>query len=71
MLNVMPYSTIKRLGKSYKDLKETNMTMLNFTRGSTLTLGCLIAELIVRSRITNTMFFMVNAKPGYDMLLGR
>ena len=45
MLNVIPYSTVKRLGKSYKDLKETNMSMSNFTRGSTLTLGCLIAEL--------------------------
>ena len=39
VLNVMPFRTIKRLGKSHKDLKETNMTTSNFTRGCTLALG--------------------------------
>ena len=67
MLNIMPYSTIKRLGESCKDLKVTNMTMLNFTGGSTLTLGFLIAKLIVRTRMTNTVFFVVDAKPGYTV----
>ena len=33
ILNVMPYSIVKKLGKSHKDLKETNMTMSNFTGG--------------------------------------
>lgn len=35
MLNVVSYSTVKKLGKSREDLKETNMTMFNFTGGST------------------------------------
>ena len=65
MLNVMPYSTVKRLGKSRKDLKENNMTMSNFTRESTPALGFLIAKLIVGFRTTNTMFFIVDAKQGY------
>ena len=47
LLNVMPYSMVKKLWKSYKDLKEINMTMSNFTRGSTPVLGFLITELIV------------------------
>ena len=64
MLNVMLDSTIKKLRKSYKDLKETNMPMSNFTGESTPTLGFLIIELTVGSRTTNTMFFVVNAKPG-------
>ena len=71
VLNIMPYSTVKRLGKSRKDLKETNMTMSNFTRGSTLALGFLSIELIVGSRTTNTMFFMVDGKLGYTVLLDK
>ena len=71
VLNIIPYSMVKKLGKSRKDLKETNMTMFNFTGGSTPILGFLIAELIVGSRTTNTVFFVVDAKPGYTILLGR
>ena len=71
MLNVMPYSTVRKLGKSHKDLKETNTTMSNFTGGSTLALGFLIAELTVGPKTTNTVFFVVNAKPGYSVFLGR
>ena len=71
VLNVMPYNTVKKLGKSHKDLKETNMTMSNFIGGSTLVLSFLIAKLTVGSRITNTMFFIVDAKLGYAILLGK
>ena len=42
VFNVMPYSTVEKLGKSPKDFKKTNMTMSNFTRGSTLALGFLL-----------------------------
>ena len=34
VLNVMPCSTVNKLGKNHKDLKETNMTMSNFIGGS-------------------------------------
>ena len=71
MLNVIPRSKVKRLGKSHKDNKETNMTVSNFTERSTPALGFLIAELKVRSRTTNIVFFIVDAKLGYVMLLGR
>ena len=62
---------IKKLGKSSKDLKETNMTMSNFTRESTPILGFLIVELTVGSKTTNNVFFVVDTKLGYTILLGR
>ena len=71
MFNVMPYSTVEKLRKSHKDLKKTNIIMSNFTGESTLAVGCLIAELTVGSRITNTLFFVVDGRPGYTILLGR
>ena len=71
MLNIMPYSTFKRLGKSHKDLKETNMTISNFTRASTPALGFLIVELTMGSKMTNIVFFVMDSKPGYTVLLCR
>ena len=71
VFNMMPYSTVEKLGKSHKDLKKTNMTTSNLIEGSTPALGFLIAELIVGSRITNTLFFVVDARPRYTILLGR
>ena len=71
MLKMMPYSTVKKLGKSCKDLKETNMIMSNFTSESTLALGFLIAELTVGFRTTDAVFFVVDAKLGYIILLGK
>ena len=62
VLNVMPYNMVKKLGKSYKDLRGTDMTMSNFTKGSTPALGFLIAKLTVGSKLTNIVFFVVNAK---------
>ena len=71
VLNVMPYSTARKLGKSRKDLKETNMTMSNFIGGSTPALGFLITELTVGSKTTITAFFVADAKTGYTILLGK
>ena len=45
--------------------------MSNFTRGSTPPLGFLIAELTVESKTTNTVFFVMDAKPRYTILLGK
>ena len=32
VLNMMSYNMVKKLGKSYKDLKDTNMIMSNIIR---------------------------------------
>ena len=71
VLNMMSYSMVKKLGKSYKDLKDTNMIMSNIIRGSTPALSVLIVELKVGFRTTNTVFLVVDAKLRYTILLGR
>ena len=45
-MNVMPVGILKKLGKSQKDLKETNMKMTNFTGESIDALGFYIVELM-------------------------
>lgn len=58
-------------GKSKKDLIKTNMQMMTFTSNPTTAMGVLISEITI-GPITNTaMFFVVNAKSSYSVLLGR
>ena len=71
IINVIPLRILRKLGKTQKDLKETNMKMTNFTVESTDALGFYIAELIVGTKTSNTVFFVVDAKLGYYMLLRR
>ena len=71
VFNIIPYSTIEKLGKSYRDLKKTNMSLSSFTGESVLPLGFLVAEFSVGCRTSNTLFFMVDGRPGYNVLLGR
>ena len=47
------------------------MKMANFTRESIDTLQFCIAELIVETRTSSTVFFIVDAKLGYSLLLVR
>ena len=71
VFNVMPYSTVEKLGKSHKDLKKTDIIMSNFTGKITLALGCLITEFTVGSRTANTLVFVVDGRPGYIILLSK
>ena len=71
VFNMISYITVEKLRKSSKDLRKTNMAMSNFTGESTLALGFLIVELIVGSRKTSTLFFVINARLGYIILLRR
>lgn len=68
VLNVMPVSTLRKLGKTKEDLVSTNMKMTNFT-GETK--GVLVADVTVGSKTVSSSFFMVDAKTTYSILLGR
>ena len=47
------------------------MKVINITRESTEALGFYIAELTVGGKTSNIVFFVVDAKPRYSLLLGR
>ena len=64
-------SEFKEAMQDPKDLKETNKKMTIFNRESTDTLGFYIANLTIRSKTSNTVFFVVDAKHGYSLLFGR
>nr|CAD1831652.1 unnamed protein product [Ananas comosus var. bracteatus] len=71
MVNVMPTSFFKKLGKSKDELKPTDTIMTDFTGSGQQAKGVLTTELTVGSKTLRTAFFVVDADSYYNLLLGR
>nr|CAD1829482.1 unnamed protein product [Ananas comosus var. bracteatus] len=71
MVNVMPTSFFKKLGKGKNELKPTDMTTIDFTGNGQQARGVLTTELTVGSKTLRTAFFVVDADSHYNLLLGR
>jgi hypothetical protein len=70
-VNIMPYSVLRRLGRSSGDLIKTNVTLSDFNGQTSKAQGVLNVDLTVGSKIVPTSFFVVNSKSTYTVLLGR
>ena len=70
-VNIMPYSTLRRLGRSTEDLIKTNVTLNDFNGQSSETQGVLNVELTMSRKTIPTTFFIVGSKGAYSVLLGR
>ncbi len=70
MVNVMPTSFLKKIGKSEEELKPTDTMMTNFTGGDRAANGVLTIEITVGSKALRTTFFIVDLASHYNLLLG-
>jgi hypothetical protein len=70
-VNIMPYSVLRRLGRSIEDLIKTNVTLSDFNGQASKAQGVLNVDVIVGSRTVPTSFFIVSSKSMYTVLLGR
>ena len=70
-VNLMPYSVLRRLGRSSADLIKTNVTLNDFNGQPLEAMGVLNVELTVGRKTIPTSFFIVNSKSTYTVLLGR
>nr|CAD1840643.1 unnamed protein product [Ananas comosus var. bracteatus] len=71
MINFIPTSFFKKLGKSEDELKPTDTIMTDFTGSSKQAKGVLMTEITVGSKTLRTTFFVVDADSHYNLLLGR
>ena len=67
----MPYTTFHKLGKGPGDLIETNMMLKDFRGNAPKTRGAMNVELKIGSKTLLTMFFVIDRKGSYSLLLGR
>jgi hypothetical protein len=70
-VNIMPYSVLRRLGCSTRDLIKTNVTLSDFNGQTSEAQGVPNVDLTVGSKTVSTSFFVVNSKSTYTVLLGR
>jgi hypothetical protein len=70
-VNIMPYSVLRRLGRSTGDLIKTNVMLSDFNGQTSEAQGVLSVDLTVGNKTVLTSFFIVNSKSTYNVLLGR
>jgi len=70
-VNLMPYSTFRKLGKRIEDLCPTDIRLIDFSGNILVTKGAICVELTVGSKSLLTTFFVVDAEGTYSLLLGR
>jgi hypothetical protein len=70
-VNIMPYSVLRRLGRSAEDLIKTNITLSDFNGQALEAQDVLNVDLAVGSKTILTSFFIVSSKSTYTVLLGR
>ena len=70
-INLMSYSTFRKLGKRKEDLCPTDMRLIDFSGNILVTKGAIYVELTVGSKSLPTTFFVVDSKGTYSLLLGR
>ena len=70
-INLIPYTTFRKLGKGPGNLIKTDMMLKDFGGNASKTRGAMNVELTIRSKTLLTMFFVIDGKGSYGLLLGR
>jgi hypothetical protein len=70
-VNVMPYTTIRKLGMGPRDLTPTSIILNDFAGNPSDTKGCVHVDLMIGSKTLLTTFFVIEGKGAYSLLLGR
>jgi hypothetical protein len=70
-VNVMPYTTFRKLGMGPRDLTPTSIVLNDFAGNPSDTKGCVHVDLMIGSKTLLTTFFVIEGKGAYSLLLGR
>jgi hypothetical protein len=70
-VNVMPYTTFRKLGMGPGDLTPTSMVLNDFAGNPSDTKGFIHVDLMIGSKTFLTTFFVIEGKGAYSLLLGR
>jgi hypothetical protein len=70
-VNIMPYSVLRRLGRSAEYLIKTNIALSDFNGQASEAQVALNVDLTVGRKTVPTSFFIINSKSTYNVLLGR
>jgi hypothetical protein len=70
-VNLMPYTMLRKIGKSDEDLTQTDMMLVDFEGNVSPAQGAICVELTIGSKTLPTAFFVIKGRGSYNLLLGR
>ncbi|PIN26241.1 hypothetical protein CDL12_01008 [Handroanthus impetiginosus] len=70
-VNIMPKSTMKRLGILAKDLSRSRLTIQGFNQDGQKAIGMIRLDLMIGELKASTLFHVIDARTSYHLLLGR
>jgi hypothetical protein len=70
-VNVMPYTTFRKLGMGPGNLTPTSIILNDFAGNPSYTKGCVHVDLMTGSNTLLTTFFVIEGKGAYSLRLGR
>jgi hypothetical protein len=70
-VNVMLYTTFRKLGMGPGDLTPTSIILNDFAGNPSDTKGCVHVDLMIGSKTLLTTFFVIEGNGAYSLLLGR
>jgi hypothetical protein len=70
-VNVMSYTTFRKLGMGPGDLTPTSIVLNDFAQNPSDTKGCVHMDLMIGSKTLPMTFFVIEGKGAYSLLLGR
>jgi hypothetical protein len=70
-INVMSYTTFRKLGLGPGDLTPPSIVLNDFAGNPSDTKGCVHVDLMIGSKTLLATFFVIEGKGAYSLLLGR
>lgn len=71
VVNLMPLTLLKNMGKGEEDLRPHNMVLSNYEGKTSSILGVIQVELAVGTTTRMTLFMVIKSKANFNLLLGR
>jgi hypothetical protein len=71
VVNLMPYTMLRKIGKSGEYLTQTDMMLVDFEGNVSPAQGAIYVELNIGSKTLPTAFFVIKGRGSYNLLLGR
>jgi hypothetical protein len=71
VVNLMPYTMLRKIGKSGEYLTQTDMMLVDFEGNVSPAQGAIYVELTIGSKTLPTAFFVIKGRGSYNLLLDR
>jgi hypothetical protein len=70
-VNLMPYTMLRKIGKSDEDLTQTDMALVDIKGNISSAQEAICVDLTIGSKTLPTTFFVIKGRGSYNLLLAQ